>query len=131
MRKQFNVFLLRWALNSLGLLLSVRLLANIGASIGEEETFITILLAGLVFSLVNSLLKPIVLVLSLPAIILSLGLFILFVNGLMVWVSVALVPGIEMTFAAAIVAGIIMSLVNYIVTGLVDIRSSKEQESRI
>ena len=86
------------------------------------------MMAGLIFSLVNSTLKPIVTILELPAILLTLGLFTLVVNGLMVYVSLALAPGISMTFAHSIVAGIILSLVNYIIgSALVLQREEKEQ----
>ena len=80
------------------------------------------MMAGLIFSLVNST------ILALPAILLTLGLFTLVVNGLMVYVSLALAPGISMTFAHSIVAGIILSLVNYIIgSALVLQREEKEQ----
>lgn len=86
------------------------------------------MMAGLIFSLVNSTLKPIVTILALPAILLTLGLFTLVVNGLMVYVSLALAPGISMTFAHSIVAGIILSLVNYIIgSALVLQREEKER----
>ena len=60
---------------------------------------------GLIFSVVNSVLKPIVTILALPAILLTLGLFTLIVNGFMVYISLALAPGISMTFAHSIIAG--------------------------
>ena len=86
------------------------------------------MMAGLIFSLVNSTLKPIVTILALPAILLTLGLFTLVVNGFMVYISLALAPGISMTFAHSIVAGIILSLVNYIISSaLVLQREEKEQ----
>ena len=77
MKHQFNVFLIRWVLNSIGLWVSVRLLQGLGAQQVSEETIVTFLLAGLVFSLVNALIRPLVLVLSLPAILLTLGIFML------------------------------------------------------
>ncbi len=126
MRAQLKVFIFRWLLNSFGLWIALRLVGGLGVSFTGEETFITFLLAGLVFSLVNTLLKPIVIILSLPAILLTLGLFMLVVNGFMVWLSVNLIPGIEITFLSAIVAGLIMSLVNYVVSGLVETRNKPQ-----
>jgi len=81
------------------------------------------LTAGLIFSIVNSILKPLVVILSLPAILLSLGLFILVVNGLMVYISLQLVPGISMTFFNSILTGMLLSLVNYIVSATIVARS--------
>lgn len=125
MKRQFATFLLRWILNSVGIWVAVRLLGNGNTEATSAWTF---MMAGLIFSLVNSTLKPIVTILALPAILLTLGLFTLVVNGLMVYVSLALAPGISMTFAHSIVAGIILSLVNYIIgSALVLQREEKEQ----
>jgi len=125
MKRQFATFLLRWILNSVGIWVAVRLLGNGNPEATSAWTF---MMAGLIFSLVNSTLKPIVTILALPAILLTLGLFTLVVNGLMVYVSLALAPGISMTFAHSIVAGIILSLVNYIIgSALVLQREEKEQ----
>ncbi|WP_369000165.1 phage holin family protein [Candidatus Nanosynbacter sp. TM7-074] len=125
MKRQFATFLLRWILNSVGIWVAVRLLGNGNTEVTSAWTF---MMAGLIFSLVNSTLKPIVTILALPAILLTLGLFTLVVNGFMVYVSLALAPGISMTFAHSIVAGIILSLVNYIIgSALVLQREEKEQ----
>lgn len=112
MKRQFATFLLRWILNSVGIWVAVRLLGNENTEMTSVWTFMT---AGLIFSLVNSVLKPIITILALPAILLTLGLFTLVVNGLMVYISLALAPGISMTFTHSIIAGIILSLVNYII----------------
>jgi len=91
---------------------------------------LTFLLAGLIFSVINSMLKPIIIILSLPAILLTLGLFTLIINGLMVYLAIVLAPNVSITFGDAIIAGIILSLVNYIVSSVVDLRTAqKEQES--
>ena len=119
MRQQFYIFLVRWLLNTIGIWVSVRLF---GSNVQMETMTAlagTFLLAGFIFSIVNSILKPIVIILSLPAILLTLGLFTLVVNGLMVYISLGLAPGLEMTFSNSILAGIVMSLVNYIVSSAV------------
>ncbi len=126
MQRQFLIFLIRWPLNSLGLWIAVRLLgtgyseAQVDASIG------VFLLAGLIFSIVNSILKPIVIILSLPAILLTLGLFILVVNGVMVWLSLQLTPGLEMSFGNSILAGMILALINYIVSSVVEMNMRRK-----
>ncbi len=125
MKQQFSSFLVRWALNSIGIWVAVRLFgtglsdSDIAASVG------TFIFAGLIFSLVNSILKPIVTILSLPAILLTLGLFTLIVNGFMVYISLKLAPGLEMSFGNSILAGIVLSLVNYIVSNAFDARKSR------
>lgn len=125
MRKQFAVFLLRWLLNTFGLWIASRLLG--GGFDDTEATTTTFLVAGLVLSLANSMLRPIVVVLSLPAILVTLGLFMLVVNGLMVYIALNLVPNLDISFFSAILTGVIISLINYIISGILELnRNSKE-----
>lgn len=84
----------------------------------------TFLIAGLIFSVVNSVVKPIAVIVSLPAILITLGLFTIVVNGLMVYISLLLAPGLSMTFGASIIAGVILSLVNYIVNSALELRKA-------
>lgn len=125
MRKQFAVFLLRWLLNSIGLWVASRLLG--GGFNDTEATTTTFLLAGLALSLANSLLRPIVIVLSLPAILVTLGLFMLVVNGLMVYLALNLVPNLHISFFSAILTGIIISLINYIISGFLELNQNKKE----
>jgi len=125
MKEQILVFIVRWVLSSFGLWIAVRLLGT-----GYENVEVTagiggFLFAGFVFSIVNSILKPLAVILSLPAILLSLGLFMLVVNGALVYVSILLSPGISMSFFNSILTGIILSLINYIVSAAVEIRGGK------
>ena len=127
MRKQFLVFLFRWVLNSFGLWLFVQLFGT-GYSDNEiNRGFGVFLFAGLIFSVVNAILKPVVVILSLPAILLTLGLFTLVVNGLMVYISLKLAPNLHMTFWFSILTGIVLSLINYIVSSVLEIRTHRRE----
>lgn len=128
MKKQFGIFIIRWLLNSLGLWVAVRLFGTGSASDQVTAGAAGFLFAGLIFSLINSLLKPIVTILSLPAILLTLGLFVLVVNGLMVYITVTISPGISMTFINSILTGMLLSLVNYIVSAALDVQTREVQE---
>lgn len=127
MKQEFFIFLVRWALNALGLWISVRLLGTGYDNVDVTAGFWGFALAGLIFSLANSLLKPVLVIVSLPAILLTLGLFTLVLNGLLVYLSIALAPGISMSFGNSIIAGIILSLVNYIVSAAMQIRAEKSR----
>ncbi len=120
MQRQFFRFLLRWGLNSLGLWIAARLLVGHGVAYDESQGFVLFFWAGLVLSLVNVVLKPVIIILSLPAILLTLGLFTLIVNGLMVWIAARLVGGLVIAFWPAVLAGMIISLINYVLTSLLD-----------
>lgn len=122
MRRQLLIFMVRWLLTSLGLWVAVKLLGT-GYDIGKVDAgFSVFLLAGLIFSIVNSVLRPIVIVLALPAILVTLGLFTFVVNGLMVYISLLLTPGIQMSFWNSVLTGILLSLINYIVSSIVEVR---------
>ncbi|HET9411351.1 MAG TPA: phage holin family protein [Candidatus Saccharimonadales bacterium] len=121
MQRQFLLFLLRWVFNSLGLWVAARILSDHGITYDAAEGISLFLVAGFVLSLLNVILKPLIIILSLPAILLTLGLFTFVVNGVVVYLAGKLVPGLEMTFWAAILAGMIVSLINYVLTNLVDV----------
>ena len=128
MKKQFAIFVLRWVLNSFGLWIAVRLLgADISTSV-INESYGIFLLAGFIFSILNTVLRPIIVILSLPAIMLTLGLFIFVVNGFMVWLALQMTPQLEMTFLNAIFAGMLLSLLNYIVSAALELKAYKEEE---
>ena len=116
MRWRFTNFLIRLATSTLALYACVWLF---GESDVPKDDILTFVIAGLIFSVINTVLKPILTVLSLPFILLTLGLFTLVVNGLMVYLAIALAPGLEMGFWGAIWSGIVMSAANYAINVLV------------
>lgn len=127
MSRQFALFLLRWLLNSFGIWLAASILHNNGITYDESQGFSLFFFAGFALSVVNVILKPLLVILSLPAILLTLGLFTVIVNGFMVYLAVALVPNIQIGFWAAVFAGMIVSLINYVLTSLLDMRNSRSQ----
>jgi putative membrane protein len=80
-----------------------------------------IIIAGLVLAIINVVIKPLLVILSLPAILLSLGLFMIIINGLTVYLASRLYSSLEITnFWAAVFAGIIIGLVNYLVSAILE-----------
>ena len=130
MKRQFVVFLLRWVLNSLGLWVAVRIFGAGYDHPGTSAVVIEFLVAGLVFSVINSVMRPIAVILSLPAILLTLGLFVLVVNGLMVYISLLIAPGISMTFMESILTGILLSLINYILSATLELHQVNKVQER-
>lgn len=110
-------FLIRWFVCGLGLWIAAGLL---GGRIAYENGT-AIIIAGFVLAFVNSLIKPVVVLLSLPAILFTLGLFMIVINGLMVVFASWLYPALEVTnFVAAMLAGMIIGLVNYLVNTILE-----------
>lgn len=128
MKKQFALFVLRWILNSFGLWVAVRLFGTGLSDADLNASTWAFLVAGLIFSVINAVLRPIAIILSLPAILLTLGLFTIIVNGVMVYLSLLLAPGLHMTFWHSILTGIVLSLVNYIVSSALELQNIKRQE---
>jgi putative membrane protein len=86
----------------------------------QVDSFTTALTAALVLGLVNTLIRPILLVLTLPITFLTLGLFIFVINGLMFWVVADIVPGFQvMSFSAAIVAAFVYSVISWLLTAFI------------
>lgn len=116
-------FLVRWVVCSLGLWIAAGLLSShirLGAADSELGV---VIVAGLVLAIINAVIRPIVVLLSLPAILFSLGLFMVVINGFMVWVAAWLYSPLQVTnFWWAILAGVIIGLVNYLVTAILENR---------
>jgi putative membrane protein len=111
-------FLLRWFVCSLGLWIAAGIL---GHNISYDSQFGVLTIAGLLLAIVNVFIKPIVVILSLPAILFSLGLFMLVINGLMVLLVSWVYKPLEITnFGAAMLAGVVIGLVNYLVTTILE-----------
>jgi putative membrane protein len=75
---------------------------------------LTLLLAGALFGLFNAIVRPIALLLSLPALILTLGLFYFVMNGILLWVVSFFLPGYQVSgLLAGILGSFVVSLVNW------------------
>lgn len=91
------------------------------SSVGYSSDVKVLLIAALVLSIINALVKPLLVILSLPFIVLSMGLFMVVVNGALIWlVSVLYDPFTLGGFTSAVLAGLVVGLVNYVLTILLD-----------
>ena len=74
------------------------------------------LLAAAILGIVNLLLKPIFVIFTIPITLLSFGLFLLVINGIMLWITSELVPGFWISnLGAAILGSIILSIVQWLI----------------
>ena len=111
-------FLTRWLVCSLGLWIAAGFLSS---SISYDNKLRGIVIAGLVLAIINVILKPILIIFSLPAIVLTLGLFMIIINGLTVFIASKLYHPLHVTnFWAAMFAGMVIGLVNYLVTAILE-----------
>ena len=108
--------LFRWIINALALILIAYLVPGFGV-----ETFYNALIAALVLGLVNALIRPILLILTLPVTVFTLGLFIFVINALMIWLVSTIVEGFIITgFVPAMLAAILLWIVSMLTNWLVN-----------
>jgi len=101
-----------WASN----LLAIWVTSLIFDGVTYDSKFWVLAVAALVLSVVNAIIRPIVVLLTLPAVIVTLGIILLFINAFMLWITDKLVPPFEVSgFWTYIGAVIIIWLVNLIV----------------
>ena len=82
-------------------------------------SWVQLLLAGAIFGLLNFFVRPIALILSLPALILSLGLFYFVLNALLLWAFSSLLPGYTVSgFWPALLGSFVLMVVNWVLHGL-------------
>jgi putative membrane protein len=114
-------FLLRCVVNGVALVITSQLLSGMET----HGSIVGVIVIGLVFGIVNAVIRPILKFISFPLIIITLGLFILVINGLMLLLTSAIVPDYLSisSFWTAVLGGIVMGIINMIleaITGVND-----------
>lgn len=106
--------LLSWIINGLALLALPYLLHSV-----QVDNLWTALIAALVLGLVNTLIRPILVLLTLPVTLLTLGLFIFVINGLMFWGVAQLVSGFHVGgFWSAVGGALLYSIISWALASL-------------
>ncbi len=84
------------------------------------ENFLTAVIVSVVLGLVNTFIKPILFILTLPATLLTLGLFTFVINVLMVYLVTTFVPGFHVdSFWSALLFSIVLSLISWFLRSLI------------
>ncbi len=106
--------LLGWAINACVLLLLPHLIPAV-----HIHDFFTALMVALVLGLLNAIVRPLLVILTLPITLLSLGLFLFVINGLMFWLASRMFTGFQIDgFGWSIVAALVYSLVSWAVSSV-------------
>jgi len=112
-------FIVRWIVCGLGIWLAAGIVGT--DNISFQNSFSAVVISGLILAAVNTFIKPLVVFLSLPAVLLSLGIFMVVINGFMVTIAAKLYSPLQVSsFGVAIIAGIVIGLVNFFVTAIID-----------
>jgi putative membrane protein len=107
-------FLLVWALNALALLIVAYLFPGV-----QVQDWKAAAVAALVLGLVNMLVKPVLVLLTLPITVVTLGLFLLVINALLFWGVASVVPGFHVSgFWAALLGAVLYSLITWALSAI-------------
>lgn len=107
--------LLVWLINALALIAVAYLMPGVSVS-----SFGAALVAALVLGLINAVVRPVLVLLTLPVTLLTLGLFIFVLNGLLFWMVGTWLEGFEVAgFWSAVFGAILFSLVSWLLSALV------------
>jgi len=102
--------IINWLLTTLAVIIAAYLLPGVAV-----RSFLTALITALVLGLINAILRPILVILTLPLTVVTLGIFIFVINALLVLLTSAIVSGFEVrSFWWALLFSLLFSLVSFI-----------------
>jgi len=108
------MLLARWIVNAAALLLVAYIYPGV-----HVESFVAALIAALVLGLVNAFIRPLLVILTFPVTLLTLGLFLFVINALMFWLVAEVVHGFAVSgFWAALVGSILYSVITLVTSWL-------------
>ena len=121
-------FIARLFINAIALWLATRFVD--GISFDGEPVFL--LVVALIFGVVNTIVKPLLIVLTFPFLIVTLGLFLLVLNGVLVWLTGAISDAAELgfhvrDFSAAFFGGLVVSIVSFVLSMMLGDSKQKSQ----
>jgi len=103
-------FLLQWLVSGLAIIITAYLLPGV-----RVTGFFAALVTALILGLINAFIRPVLILLTLPLNILTLGLFTLVINALLIMLAAAIVPGFTVQgFWWALLFGLVLAVINYV-----------------
>jgi putative membrane protein len=107
--------LLTWVINAAALIAVAYLYAGV-----QVNGFTAALIAALVLGLINTLVRPLLIVLTLPATVLTLGLFLFVINAVCFWLAAKVLPGFDVRgFVGALIGSLLYSIITTLAAWLI------------
>ena len=107
-------FLLRWLFNTVAIYVTTRIVSGL-----RVPDFGGAIIAALVLGIVNAFIRPIILLLTLPVNVVTLGLFTLVVNTLMLYVVAWITPSLQISgFGAAFIGALLIAIISTLLSHL-------------
>jgi len=103
-------FLVRWLVTGLAIVLTSYLLPGV-----SFESPLALIMGALVLGLLNAVVRPVLIVLTLPITVLTLGLFLLIVNAATLWLTTVIVPGFEVRGTSYIWAALLITIFSWFI----------------
>lgn len=120
------MLLLKWLIYTLAIIISAYILPGVGV-----DGVFAALVAALILGLINTFIRPLIIILTLPINILTLGLLTLVINALLIMLADAIVPGLMIeNFWWAILFGLILSIIHWVLKGIAS-ESAKPKNPQI
>ena len=116
--------LLRWLINALALFAAAAVVKGVGVEEARWAGWVVFALVAVIFGLVNALIRPLLKMMTCPLILLTLGLFTLLINALMLWLTGAISQSLNLgfyvnSFGAAFWGGVVVSIVSVVLSLIV------------
>ena len=108
-------FLIQWLVSGLAIIITAYLLPGV-----RVTGFFAAMVTALILGLINAVIRPVLILLTLPLNILTLGLFTLVINALLVMLAAAVVPGFAVQgFWWALLFGLVLAIINFALGAIV------------
>jgi len=108
-------WVLRWLLNIVAIIITAALLS------GFELTIWGAIVGSVFLGIINAIIRPVLILLTLPLNILSLGLFTFVINGLMLWLTSITIKGFDIHgFGWAVLSAIVLTVISFIISFFID-----------
>ena len=126
MSSKAKTFFQRWVVNTLGVLVAANVVSGI-----RYDTFLGLILAALFLGILNAFVRPVMILLALPLLLVTLGLFILVINALLLYFVGGLLKTFHVdSFGAAFIGALIISIVSLVVNWLLGTGETRIQVDR-
>lgn len=107
-------WLIRWILNVIGIVFTASVIE------GFDVTVLAAIVGSILLGFVNATIRPLILLITLPINMLTLGLFTLVINGLMLWLVSVFIKGFDVVnFGAAFIAALLITVISSLISFLV------------
>ncbi len=114
--------ILKWLLSAAALLLVAYVYSGV-----EVRSFTSALIAAFVIGLLNTIVRPVLVVLTLPVTVITLGLFLFIINALMFWAAASVLDGFQVrNFTAALVGSLMYSVITLVIESALERLLSKK-----